>query len=522
LAWVSSFPAKTVDLAVIVALSYTVEVTDAAKSVDYIRKSPSKKATDSYKGVDYVRRGHLKRLTDAAKGADAVKKLPLKKLTDSGKATDYLRKIPLKKLTDSAKSGVDSVSRRATYIREISDTSIVVDLLSKTASLHRGLYDVGKGADYVKKTPIKRLTDSSKASDYIKKKPLKKIHDTSKGADYIKRIPLRCFSDAAKGADYVKRLPLKRLVDSSKPVDQITKTTYYVRTVIDGGKAADYAYSSTSLCISVYDWLVGEQYVTAVGGKGVSLVDGVASSDYICKDVARVKADYVTIAEYVRRDVFKALFDTSMLLDWFSKSVEKVFEYETSILGYIEGEKQIYVALADICEVVDAASRAAFFLRGFLESVVVRDSSYRFVVLQLKDWVVGEHIPIKKIVLVKREESLVSEAVRKNVGKQAIEASRVMEAFFKDIGKTIADLIPIKEVVSKSSLKIYEEVAKTAEVAAKVGFKLAGYDVRRVYFLPKEFQTWWDIIESQDHNTKIEVCKALIEAFKRVKDKLEA
>ena len=54
-----------------------------------------------------------------------------------------------------------------------------------------------------------------------------------------------------------------------------------------------------------------------------------------------------------------------------------------------------------------------------------------------------------------------------------------------------------------------------------MGFKLAGYDVRRVYFLPKEFQVWWDIIESQDHNTKVEVCKALLNAFKRVKDKLE-
>jgi len=58
-----------------------------------------------------------------------------------------------------------------------------------------------------------------------------------------------------------------------------------------------------------------------------------------------------------------------------------------------------------------------------------------------------------------------------------------------------------------------------AEVLTKVAYKLAGFDVRRVYALPR---VWADIIEADDQNIKIEVAKVLLEAMKRVREKLES
>jgi hypothetical protein len=51
-------------------------------------------------------------------------------------------------------------------------------------------------------------------------------------------------------------------------------------------------------------------------------------------------------------------------------------------------------------------------------------------------------------------------------------------------------------------------------------YPLAKQIVRRVYFLPPEYEAWWDIILASDHNTKVLVCKAFLDAFKRVSDKL--
>jgi hypothetical protein len=62
--------------------------------------------------------------------------------------------------------------------------------------------------------------------------------------------------------------------------------------------------------------------------------------------------------------------------------------------------------------------------------------------------------------------------------------------------------------------------AKFREIISKVGFTISGYATRRVYYLPVEFKNLWDIIEDSEHNTKVAICKALLEKFKSVRDKL--
>jgi hypothetical protein len=60
------------------------------------------------------------------------------------------------------------------------------------------------------------------------------------------------------------------------------------------------------------------------------------------------------------------------------------------------------------------------------------------------------------------------------------------------------------------------------EIIAKIIYTLMQKTVRRVYFLPPEYAVWRDIILAADHNTKVLVCKAFLDAFKNVRDKLFA
>jgi hypothetical protein len=108
----------------------------------------------------------------------------------------------------------------------------------------------------------------------------------------------------------------------------------------------------------------------------------------------------------------------------------------------------------------------------------------------------------------------------KTVEKEVEDVSFIMERLSKAVYVTFVDWFVGEYLASRALIIPIKDVSKIVDVITKVGFKLAGYDVRRVYFLPTEFKALWDIIESGDHNTKIEICKALIEAFKRVRDKL--
>jgi hypothetical protein len=136
------------------------------------------------------------------------------------------------------------------------------------------------------------------------------------------------------------------------------------------------------------------------------------------------------------------------------------------------------------------------------------------------DWFVGEYLAPKAVTIPRKDVGVTSDYIRKGIGKKAVETVSVSEVVTKGFVKRFVESAHVAELVSKLTTKVFEDVSKTVDIVAKVGFKLAGYNVRRVYFLPAEFKALWDIIESGDHNTKVEVCKALVEAFKRVSDKL--
>ena len=64
------------------------------------------------------------------------------------------------------------------------------------------------------------------------------------------------------------------------------------------------------------------------------------------------------------------------------------------------------------------------------------------------------------------------------------------------------------------------DTVKVEDVEAKVAYKLVGVDVRRVYAFTAELVAIWDVIEPEDHNSKVEASSRMIELFKSVVSKI--
>jgi hypothetical protein len=362
-------------------------------------------------------------------------------------------------LRDSVES-LDYVGLRVAFFRSFADAYRGLDVLSK--STRKVYFDIYRGLDRALKMVLKRLVDVSSVHEYLIKGVLKAFVDASVVGDYLSKFSsfhVIC-QDISGVADYVRKLLLKRLVDSYKAVDWFTKTAYFVRVLADMMTSSDYI--SKFISKSVSDWFVGEHLP----------VKGVVTS---VSDVGRV--------------------------------------LELLILGIPR-----HVDVSDVLYAVDFLSR--YCLKAFFDVAVMRDAPYRIITLSLRDWFAGEHVPVKSVAILRRDSGLAAEYVMRGVGRKLVETVGVSDVVIKDVVKRLVESMHVSELVSKLSAIVFEDAAKTADIVAKVGFKLAGYDVRRVYFLPTEFKAWWDLISSQDHNIKIEVCKSLLEAFKRVRDKL--
>lgn len=270
----------------------------------------------------------------------------------------------------------------------------------------------------------------------------------------------------------------------------------------------------------VVDSLVGEHAPAVVRGKVFR--EAVRGVDFLRREPIKSLADTGLWVDYMSKAALKGLLDSLVWLDRVSKSVGKLFEFETTVLDIPTRTARLHVTVAEVARVLDLAFRVAAFLRVFREFVIVRDAPFRVITVTLRDFLVGESLAAKEYVTTKVEVGLVSDFVRRELGKRAIEVVTVTDRILRGIEKRLVELTHVRDVLARAVDKVLEDRMKMAEIEAKVAYTLAGFTVRRVYFLPPEFRALWDIISSQDHNVKTMVCQSLLEAFKRVKDKLGA
>ena len=550
----SSFPAKTIDLGA-VAIAWTVELTDVVVLCDYLKTAPQKSLaeigvlcdymakdalkplTDLGKATEYTRIAGVLTITDVLKGLDYIRKTPLKSLADTGKILDLIKKTIQKIFRETGKS-VEAFSKTTIFYRDLTDCGILLDYLAKdiprtftdvwkiadwsklspakilaeavktldwltkTAIFHKDLHDVGKVLDILAKdiprTLIdkfigeyeslalfgKAIRDTIGSVDYMSKSTSKQLADTGKLLDFLGKTPLKTMLDAGVVKDVFSRavswtrtfeyetIPTgwlektvgyyRSLADAVKTLDWISKTVFFIRTFTDYGILSDYL--AKTVLKSILDQSVGE--FTYSKGIRKLMRDDYTSLDYISRHISKPLVDASKTLDRLEKKILKSILDTGLAKDLFSRTVSwtRTFEYETIPTGWITRTVHYYRDLTDYGKLLDW--RGAFdILRNFKEFVIIRDQSIRAISVILTDTFLSEYWTARGV----------APAVR--------------------------------------------DTSKVADILTKIAYKLYGYDVRRVYTFPR---VWADTILSLDHNTKVEVCKALLEAVKRLKDKLES
>jgi len=192
-------------------------------------------------------------------------------------------------------------------------------------------------------------------------------------------------------------------------------------------------------------------------------VDVSISCDYLRKAPSKALVEIGIPCDYVRRDVLKRLVEIGIPCDRIYKVVSRVLEFVERIYGEWLTKKEVTKRIVEPPMTVVELKFVKEVLKPLFDYVVVRDAPYRIIRLLLRDMLVGEHYVARGI----------SPALR--------------------------------------------EISRMKDVITKLAYTIYGYDVRRVYALPRE---WADIIEDTDQNVKIEIAKVMLEAIKRVKEKL--
>jgi len=189
-------------------------------------------------------------------------------------------------------------------------------------------------------------------------------------------------------------------------------------------------------------------------GKAVDYLEKIPAKKLV--DVGRAVDWYGKTASFIR-----SFTDIGKVSDWVAKAVSKQVEFEAPTTDWVSRIRGYTRTLVDVVRAVDW--RGGFdVVRCLMDYVVARDAPYRAITVVLRDTWIGEYYVSRGV----------SPAVR--------------------------------------------DRTRMADVLTKVAYKLAGFDVRRVYF----HKVWGDIILPEDQNVKVKVAEALLEAMKRVRDKV--
>jgi hypothetical protein len=271
--------------------------------------------------------------------------------------------------------------------------------------------------------------------------------------------------------------------------------------------------------VTLRDIAYGEYSIENASGVWVGITDGVKASDYIRRDTVKAYLDSGVPSDVVSKDVFKPITDVSTCVDRVARDIERNFLFDTVGLGFATLE--VGKKLVEEVKVSDNFSKTLSKFRDILETCIVSDRVARDTVTIISDSVVGEFVVSRNIGKKASEVISVSERVMRDIYKPFSETLTVTDILYKNIAKNIVDQILDTGRIERGFSKAFRDKGEVADVVAKVGYKLAGLDVRRVYFFSGAYTALRDIIEDTDHNVKVDVASILLEAMKRVKEKLE-
>jgi hypothetical protein len=247
----------------------------------------------------------------------------------------------------------------------------------------------------------------------------------------------------------------------AKLIDLSAQPTSYVVDVSDVFKTNDFVRREFMRSISDVFKVADAYSRTFTAFRNV--YDSFKASDWVSRGVVDNIYDSFKTGDYIHKNPSKALTDALKPIDWTSKAVMKMFEIQFSATGWKSND----------------------VVRHFWD------------------------VPFRT-----------ADRVTKHPMKPFRETVKLTDAYNKDVVKQVYDRFKTPDSVTKHPMKILSDSFKTEEIVLKASYTLTGRGVRRVYFLPKGYEEYWDIVEDTDHNVKVDCCRSILELFKRVRDKL--
>ena len=475
-------------------VKFIVGLMDVSVTYDYVRRMPSKHLHDVYLGADYTRIQTCKKLIDAIIGVDYTRRATAKRLLDECRGVDMSKIWMYKSLLDLA-VGVDYTARYT--CKALIDVAEAFDFTKPVASFVRSVADWLVGEHVVEKTPSLRLMDSTRTLDYT--------------CRYIDKQ----FIEQISSVDYARKIPLKRLADSVKSLDWHAVFTGRMVTLTDFAKPYDYVRRTPVK--SLVDWVVGEHI--PVRGVGKRLIDEVYGVDYTCRAVVKRLVDEASIVDFSRIRVLKLLLDSARVHELRAvRELGKFLLDQLRALDYVERIrlKEIFEALKvnemfakDVAKRVLEALTPADYLRKTFEKSIIADAE----AWDRYSKVTSYHVSLHEVVEA-------YDVMKKDILKVYRDYVVVRDAPYRRLILSFIDRLVDEGGVEKIPSIRLRDKAVLREIVSKVGFTVRDIYVRRAYTLPREFKALWDIIMAEDHNAKIDIAKALLNALKKVAEKL--
>ncbi|MEM1540613.1 MAG: hypothetical protein QXJ07_04440 [Candidatus Bathyarchaeia archaeon] len=396
---------------------------------------------------------------------------------------------------------------------------------------------------------VKNYADMSVSGDYARLSPLKRLEDVGVGFDVKSLGVSSCFRETVLGLERFAKLVLSRFGDLTRGLDYVAKGK--VLPVWDYPYVHEYMFKLVSRCmpildgVIVSDWLVrlvdkvlGElgfwvdvvsraidkvyvdlarvaDRLLIVGLVIVELMDWFVGEHVTVKDIMSVKRDTGAEREAKSFDVVRNFRDAGLGVDFVGFSTLKPLE--DSFMGM----DVVFRDLVKVC--LDYGVFLDWKMKYVGKSVLDWCVGVDWIVfpwmkyVYLWDYLVGEHVPVKSVVKVGVDWGLAYDWVG-FVKFLVVQLSDV--GVWRDfIPKVLSLFDRIDSLLEFSTVrgKVLQDKALVNELVWKFGYTLMGLQVwRRVYH-----RVWFDLIEVEDQNVKVDVCKAVIDAFWSVWRKLQ-
>ncbi|MEM2566912.1 MAG: hypothetical protein QXH20_00350 [Candidatus Bathyarchaeia archaeon] len=499
---------------------------DSGRASDVLARDAVVSRRDSVLGGDFVRLSGLRSLVDVGKVSEVVSRDVVRRFVEAVVGVDRVARGVVKPFAELSHA-VDWFGSAYHKVAVLVDWLVGEHVPSKDVVLPR--FDVAVSSEFVMRDTVlvrfesvlcgeyfrvsglKRLVEVCRASEVFAKDVLKFYADVGVAVDVLRRAFLRYAWDSGFVHEYIKFRSLKsfleacvvgeffvksgvwHFVDSGLVRDVLAKDV--LRLYADVGRLWERFEVAGWIFVDLRDFLVGEY---SYGKDVVSCkLDVGLSVDVLARAVTCVRFDSVLASDYLRVGSLRCLFDVGVGCDVLLRDVGKQFvEVARGVDVFSKDLEKFYFEVGHVVDWVLFAG---------------------WVYVVLFDSFVGEHVPLKDVGKACPDVGVVLDWKVFDLVSCLVDVVRGLDGVYRYIPLELFDRFMGDFEVGFGRIYTVRDVGKFEELVWKLGFTLAGFEVwRRVYH-----RVWFDLIEVADQNVKIEVAKALVNAYKSLKEKLE-